>query len=133
MRSIKITIFLVGAFIILYDKFYVRHFVHLPNQFNLAKDVAPNLISAFLFPFCVDLFFKRWVQLTNKKSIFHICLVGLIFMIGNELAQLFPIFKRTFDLYDILFSFIGISFGYFVYTRWFLAEATPKISYYDPQ
>lgn len=133
MKRKKITIFLIGAFIILYDKFYLRHYVHLPAQFNLAKDVAPNLISAFIFPFCADLFFKRWVQLTHKKVVFQVCLAGLIFMIGNELAQLFPIFKRTFDLYDILFSFIGISFGYLVYTKWFIVDIATKVSYYDPQ
>jgi len=130
MQKKKQFIFTIGAFFILMVKFYVRAYLKVPSSLALARDVAPNLISAFILPFGIDLFFKRWVAIVNKKSLVQVCLGGLFFLVCNEIAQLFPIFRRTFDFYDILFSCIGIALSYIVYQKYFLK---PIANYYDQQ
>jgi hypothetical protein len=38
-----------------------------------------------------------------------------ILLVANEFLQLLPVFGRTFDWNDILFSAIGLGFSYFVF------------------
>ena len=130
MQKKKLLIFIIGALLILIVKFYVRAYLKVPASLALARDVAPNLLSAFILPFGVDLFFKRWIAILNKKTLLQVCLGGLLFLVCNEIAQLFPIFRRTFDFYDILFSCIGIALSYIFYQKYFLK---PIANYYDQQ
>ena len=130
MQRKKILIFAIGSFLILFVKFYVRTFLKVPPVFALVRDVAPNLLSAFIMPFGIDLFLKRWAPLVNNKALAQACLAGLLFLTCNELAQLFPVFRRTFDPYDILFSCFGMSLSFLVYKKWFLKSVS---SYYDQQ
>lgn len=126
MKISKIQIFVTGCFLILFVKFYLRPYIQLPLFFNLLKDVAPNLISAFLIPFGADLCISKWAQLIDKKMIFWASCIGFVLITLNELAQLMPIFKRTFDYYDIFFSLIGTFLGYKVYMRWFFDNSVSE-------
>jgi len=38
-------------------------------------------------------------------------------LVVNEYLQLIPIFGRTFDYFDIIFSAIGLSASYFVFGK----------------
>ena len=122
MLQNKRWILLAGLFLIVLVKFIIRPHIPVPTAFFLYRDVAPNLISAFLIPFGADLFLKRWILLVKKKDVFWVCFVGLLVITLNEMAQLFPIFRRTFDYFDLVFSLIGVSIGYFVFTRYFMCS-----------
>jgi glycopeptide antibiotics resistance protein len=126
MEQNKKWILLIGLCLIALVKFFIRPFITIPSELFLCRDVAPNLISAFLIPFGADLFLKRWVQLIEKRNVLFICAVGLIVITLNELAQLFPVFRRTFDYFDLVFSFIGVSIGYLVFTRYFMCASSKE-------
>jgi len=46
-----------------------------------------------------------------------VCLVGFAMLVVNEYFQLMPIFGRTFDYFDIVFSIIGLFASYFVFGK----------------
>jgi hypothetical protein len=120
MQQNKKLILLVGLILILVVKFIIRPFVLVPPTFHLFQDVAPNLISAFLIPFGADVVLKRWIPMAEKGIVFWVCLGGLMIITLNELAQLFPVFRRTFDYNDLVFSIIGVGFGYLIFTKYFM-------------
>lgn len=126
MQKHKRSILIVGLLLIVLVKFIIRPFVVVPPSLNLCRDVAPNLISAFLIPFGADLFFKKWFQLIDKRAVRWVCISGLVIISLNEIAQLFPIFRRTFDYFDLVFSLIGVSIGYLVFTRYFIFADTKE-------
>lgn len=122
MQKNKRWILCTGLCLIVMVKFIIRPFVLVPPAFYLYRDVAPNLISAFLIPFGADLFLKKWIPFVDKRSVLLICILGLIVITLNELAQLFPVFGRTFDYFDLIFSLIGVGIGYLVFTRCFMGS-----------
>lgn len=130
MQQHKKWILIIGLFLIVLVKFIIRPFVAVPPSLGLYRDVAPNLISAFLIPFGADLFLKRWIQLIDKRSVLWLCIVGLVIISLNEIAQLFPVFRRTFDYFDLVFSLIGVSLGYLVFTRYFISADTKELQQY---
>lgn len=130
MQQHKKWILIIGLFLIVLVKFIIRPFVAVPPSLSLYRDVAPNLISAFLIPFGADLFLKRWIQLIDKRSVLWLCIVGLVIISLNEIAQLFPVFRRTFDYFDLVFSLIGVSLGYLVFTRYFISADTKELQQY---
>lgn len=120
MEQNKKWIVFVGCVLIVIVKFIIRPFVSVPPVLTLYRDVAPNLISAFLIPFGADLFLRKWVQLVDKRAVMWVCVSGLAIITCNEMAQLFPIFRRTFDYFDLVFSLFGVGIGYLVFTRFFM-------------
>lgn len=123
MRQYKRWILLTGLLLIVLVKFIIRPYIAVPASLLIYRDVAPNLISAFLIPFGADLFLKKWVLLVKKTDVLRICLFGLLVITLNEIAQLFPIFKRTFDYFDIVFSLIGVGIGYLVFITYFMCSS----------
>lgn len=128
MQKNKKYILIIGLLMITLVKFVIRPYIFIPQAFFLYRDVAPNLISAFLIPFGADIFFGKWLILVKKRDVLFICMIGLTVITINEIAQLFPFFRRTFDYFDLLFSIIGVGFGYLVYTKYFLCSSTEKAS-----
>jgi len=120
MQQNKKLILLLGLILILVVKFIIRPFVIVPPSFHLFQDIAPNLISAFLIPFGADVLLKKWIPMDEKGIVFWVCLGGLLIITLNELAQLFPVFRRTFDYNDLVFSIIGVGFGYLIFTKYFM-------------
>jgi hypothetical protein len=120
MQQNKKLILLLGLILILVVKFIIRPFVIVPPSLHLFQDIAPNLISAFLIPFGADVLLKKWIPMDEKGIVFWVCLGGLIIITINELAQLFPVFRRTFDYNDLVFSIIGVGFGYLIFTKYFM-------------
>lgn len=129
----KRVLFFIGAALILIVKFIIRPFILVPPSFSLFRDVAPNLISAFLIPFGADLFLKKWISMGEKRVVFLVCLGGLMIITLNELAQLFPVFRRTFDYYDLAFSIIGVGLGYLIFTKYFMGSMTEEPSINNEQ
>lgn len=127
MQKNKRGILIIGLCLIVLVKFIIRPFMVLSPTFFLLRDVAPNLISAFLIPFGADLFLKRWIRLIEKRAVLWICFLGFLVITINELAQLFPVFGRTFDYFDLVFSLIGVGIGYWVFVRFFLSSNAEEV------
>jgi glycopeptide antibiotics resistance protein len=108
---------ITGAIIIVMVKFIVRPYMPISPFFQPVVDVLPNLIGSFLMPFGACWFLKKLFIPRTFKDLQTICLLGLILLIINEYLQLIPVFRRTFDYLDILFSFVGILLGYVVFAR----------------
>lgn len=115
---------IIGALLIWSVKFGIRPFTQFtePTQFILG--IAPNLLGSFLIPFCAYWFFSGRYNLLARifriQSLFDlrfVCLLGFGMLIINEYLQLFPVFGRTFDFYDIISSATGLSVSYFVFGK----------------
>ena len=124
LKKISKRIVIIGALFIWTVKFGIRPFFifDLPVKFFLG--IAPNLMGSFLIPFGAYWFFNERYFLVAR--IFHIrsfadlrsvCLVGFGLLVINEYLQLIPFFGRTFDFFDILFSLVGLTISYFVFSR----------------
>lgn len=89
----------------------------------------PNLNGSFLLPFGVFLFMKKFIKLECARDLQIVCLSGFLLLVINEYLQLVPVFKRTFDYFDILFSFAGILAGYYVFSKLMFKEYFHKAEY----
>jgi glycopeptide antibiotics resistance protein len=78
---------------------------------------TPNLIGSFLLPFGACWLFQRFFRLQTTADLRFTCSVGLLLVIINEYLQLIPVFGRTFDYLDILFSVVGVVIGYHVFAK----------------
>jgi len=104
-------------------KFVIRPYIHLDSSLHFITGVAPNFLGAFLIPFAAywlythSLFFNgslmRFDFFSNTKIV---CLFGFSLAVINEYLQLIPIFGRTFDYFDILFSALGLILSYYLFT-----------------
>ncbi|HRI22912.1 MAG TPA: hypothetical protein PLA68_18265 [Panacibacter sp.] len=120
---------ITGTAIILIVKFIIRPYVHVPAYAQILVDVMPNLTGSFLLPFAVFLFLKKFMPLECAKDLQITCLSGFLLLVINEYLQLIPVFRRTFDYFDILFSFAGILTGYYVFSKLMFKESLHKTEY----
>lgn len=127
LKKISRLIVIMGTLLIWTIKFIIRPFFHIPHELKALVGFAPNLIGSFLLPFGACWFFQRFFKLQTEADLRFTCGFGLILVIINEYLQLIPVFGRTFDYLDILFSVVGVFFGHFVFARYMgSAEATVK-------
>lgn len=110
-------IVICGTILIWAIKFILRPFQLIPDVLKPFTGVAPNLIGSFLLPFGACWFFKKYFGLQNLQQLKITCWFGLILVVINEYLQLIPFFGRTFDYFDILFSFVGVSMGYYIFGK----------------
>jgi hypothetical protein len=89
--------------------------------------VVPNFLGAFLLPIGGYLFFDKYINLAKPKTLFFFCFSCFILLISNELLQRIPIFKRTFDYYDIFASGIGLLISC-VYCNFFIFKKITILS-----
>ncbi|MDE3236919.1 MAG: hypothetical protein KGO81_13275 [Bacteroidota bacterium] len=113
-----------GTLLIWIIKFIIRPFVHVPIAFKLFIGSAPNLIGSFLLPFGACWLFGRIFKMQTVADVRITCWFGLMLVIINEYLQLIPIFGRTFDYADIIFSFAGCLMGYWVYGKLLLRSSS---------
>jgi hypothetical protein len=124
LRRISKWILIAGTLLIWAVKFGVRPFYEGNESFQFFLGVAPNLFGSFLIPFGAywlfsgrDFFVARIFRIHTMTHLLHVCLLGFSLLIFNEYLQLIPVFGRTFDYFDILFSAIGLTVSYFVFGR----------------
>ncbi len=110
-------IVIIGTLIIWAIKFFIRPYMHIDISLQPLVDVAPNLIGSFLLPFGTCWLFQRYFGLQTLPHLKHTCWFGLTLVVINEYLQLIPIFGRTFDYLNILFSFIGVYAGYYLFAK----------------
>lgn len=117
LKHYSMCIVSIGTLIIWTVKFLIRPFIHIPADFKMIFGIAPNLIGSFLLPFGACWFFQRFFRMQNTGEVRITCWFGLLLVVINEYLQLIPIFGRTFDYLDILFSFVGVFGGYIVFSK----------------
>ena len=109
-----------GAILIWTIKLFVRPYFHFSPAIDFLFGIAPNLLGAYLVPFAAywlythPLFFNgRLLRFSFFSDTKFVCLFGFALAVVNEYLQLIPVFGRTFDLFDILFSAVGLSGSYY--------------------
>jgi hypothetical protein len=124
IKKISKQYLIAGTLLIWTIKFVIRP-MHLFDQpMNFFLGIAPNLFGSFLIPFGAywlfsgrDFWLARIFRLQSAYDLRLVCVLGMGMLIVNEYLQLIPIFGRTFDLFDILFSMVGLLVSYFVFNR----------------
>ncbi len=124
LKRISKWIIITGALIILSVKFIIRPFGDWDQPMKFILGIAPNLLGSFLIPFGACWFFSGKEFLLAKIFRIHsladlrlVCIIGFGMLVINEYLQLIPIFGRTFDYFDILFSIAGLAVSYFVFAK----------------
>lgn len=86
--------------------------------------IAPNLVGSFLIPFGAYWFFSgknfliaRIFRIESSFDLGLVCLLGFGMLVVNEYLQRLPVFGRTFDYNDIIFSLVGLLTSYFVFAK----------------
>ena len=115
---------ITGAFVIWSIKFGIRPNYHFEEPARLMLGIAPNLLGSFLIPFGAywlfsgkNYFVARIFRIQSLIDLRIVCILGFGMLAINEYMQLFPVFGRTFDYFDIASSVIGLSSSYFVFAR----------------
>lgn len=115
---------ITGTLIIWLVKLGIRPYYDFGQPTNFFLGVAPNLLGSFLIPFGAYWFFSgrefliaRIFRIHSSSDLRTVCLLGFAMLVVNEYLQLIPIFGRTFDYFDIIFSAVGISASYFVFSK----------------
>ena len=115
---------IAGTLLIWTIKFVIRPLHLFDEPMNFFLGIAPNLFGSFLIPFGAYWLFTgrsfllaRIFRLQSAYDLRIVCLLGIGMLIVNEYLQLIPFFGRTFDVFDILFSMVGLAVSYFVFNR----------------
>ncbi len=115
---------IVGALLIWTIKIVIRPLYLFDDPARFFLGIAPNLFGSFLIPFGAYWFFTgknflvaRIFRIQSAYDLRLVCIMGFGMLIVNEYLQLIPFFGRTFDLYDIAFSSVGLVASYFVFDR----------------
>jgi hypothetical protein len=107
-----------GTLLIWAVKFGIRPYFHFGQPMLFILGIAPNLLGAFLLSFGAFWLAEKYFFLT--RSLYDLKMQGILFftlLVMNEYLQLLPVFGRTFDIYDILFSGLGLYLSYRVFGR----------------
>ncbi len=115
---------MTGAVLIWIIKLIIRPVYLVDDPIRFFLGIAPNLIGSFLIPFGAYWFFSgknyliaRVFRIQCDFDLRMVCVMGFCMLIVNEYLQLVPFFGRTFDVYDITFSSIGLLVSYFAFSR----------------
>lgn len=115
---------IIGALLIWTIKLIIRPLSIFDDPTRFFLGIAPNLFGSFLVPFGAYWFFSgknflvaRVFRIQSAYDLRLVCVMGLGMLVANEYLQLIPLFGRTFDLYDIIFSLVGLVTSYFVFAK----------------
>ncbi|MGF2412786.1 MAG: VanZ family protein [Ferruginibacter sp.] len=108
---------ITGTIIIWIIKFALRPYIHFTQPAKYLLGIAPNLLGAFLLPLGCYWLLNKYINLHVDKQLRWFCAVCFCLLIINEVLQLIPIFGRTFDYNDIIFSSVGLLFSYVVFGK----------------
>lgn len=124
LRRISKWFLIIGTLIIWSVKFGVRPYCDCQPPLEFFLGIAPNLLGSFLIPFGAyflfsgrDHFVARVFRINSHSDLRLVCMVGFTLLVSNEYLQLIPVFGRTFDYFDLLFSALGLATSYVVFGR----------------
>ncbi|HVZ55214.1 MAG TPA: hypothetical protein VG870_01030 [Chitinophagaceae bacterium] len=130
LKKLSQWLVIAGTLLIWAIKWVIRPLHWYDPSLKLLVGVAPNLLGSFLIPFgaCWIASVRPWrwarlFQVQTAAELKAICLVGFVLLVINEYLQLIPLFGRTFDYLDILFSAVGLAAAYLVYGRLLARQA----------
>lgn len=122
-------IFFTGTIVIWIIKWVLRpvYGADPHTLFGFLLGVAPNFIGSFLIPFAAS-WMQTWlpgywltlIRVHNDVLLRRTCVFGYALVVVNECLQLIPVFGRTFDWADLLFSLLAAGLSYVVFRRWHL-------------
>ena len=123
-----------GTALIWLIKFYLRprfHFAAIPKFF---LGIAPNLIGSYLLLFGSYWIFHKRFNFSQAGVCATLSVGFFVLLVINEYLQKIPLFGRTFDYYDILFSAMGVTAAYFIFRRMRAREygQQERINFYHP-
>lgn len=115
---------ITGTLLIWTVKFILRPVIGTSGFTSFFLGILPNLLGSFLIPFAAFWFFKgrnhfvaKIFRIGELQELRSVCWMGFGLVVINEFLQLYPLFGRTFDVNDLLFSFIGTIASYMVFAR----------------
>jgi hypothetical protein len=124
LKYISRRVVIAGTLVIWTIKFLIRPAQLVTPPFDFFLGIAPNFLGSFLIPFCACWFFSgryfklsQLFQVNTISALRQLCLTAFGMLLINEYLQKIPFFGRTFDFFDILFSAIGLTVSYFVFSR----------------
>lgn len=124
LKHISRRLVIAGTLLIWAIKFIIRPLSLFDDPTRLFLGIAPNLFGSFLIPFGAYWFFSgrnfllaRIFRIQSAYDLRLVCVMGLGMLVINEYLQLIPFFGRTFDVYDIFSSLVGLVTSYFVFAR----------------
>ncbi|HNR17771.1 MAG TPA: hypothetical protein PKG90_13975 [Chitinophagaceae bacterium] len=124
LKQISKWVMITGALFIWAVKLFIRPQFHFDEPLHFFFGIAPNLVGSFLIPFGACWFFSgrefllaRIFRVENLNDLRIVCLLGFGMLVINEYLQLLPVFGRTFDYNDIVFSSVGLVISYFVFSK----------------
>lgn len=124
LRQMSKWFVLSGTLCIWTVKLFIRPFYNADPTLEFFLGIAPNLLGSFLIPFAAFWFFSgrdfllaRIFRIHSATGLRTVCLLGFGLLAINEYLQLIPVFGRTFDYFDLVFSAIGLTVSYFVFGK----------------
>lgn len=125
MRYISKRLVIGGTLLIWAIKFIVRPAQFVSPPFDFVLGIAPNLLGSFLLPFGAYwlgesryIKLSRFVQVQSHEGLRQYCYAMFALLVVNEYLQKIPVFGRTFDHFDILFSVTGLLLSYMLISKW---------------
>lgn len=124
LKQISKWVVITGVLLILFVKFGIRPNCDCNQTLEFILGIAPNLVGSFLIPFIANLIFSgrdnllaRVFRIHSPSDLRQVCFLGFGILVINEYMQLFPIFGRTFDYFDLVFSAVGLTTSYFIFGK----------------
>jgi hypothetical protein len=107
---------ITGTLLVWLIKFGIRPLNLFNEPVRFLLGIAPNLLGSFLIPFAAYWFFTgrdhllaRLFKIRTAFDLHLVCLLAFGLLVLNEYLQQIPVFGRTFDPFDILFSAFGLT------------------------
>ncbi len=124
LKQISKRIVIAGTLLIWLIKYLIRPLQPFEGPGTFFLGVTPNFFGSFLVPFGACWFFSgsnyrlaRIFHIHSDYDLRQVCILGFGMLVVNEYLQKIPLFGRTFDYNDILFSFVGLLISYFVFRK----------------
>lgn len=124
LKQISKWVVIIGTLLILLVKLGIRPNCNCNQILTFILGIAPNLIGSFLIPFIANLIFSgrnnfmaRIFRIHSPGDLLQVCFLGFGILVINEYMQIFPVFGRTFDYFDLVFSAVGLTTSYFIFNK----------------
>jgi hypothetical protein len=113
---------IAGTLLIWAVKLYIRPNFHSDPVMIYILGVAPNLIGSYVLLFGAYWFLNSRLNFNSPYYLKLLCLAFFLLLVINEYLQKIPVFGRTFDYNDILFSAVGLVAGHTIFNKNLLKE-----------
>lgn len=124
LKNISRHFVITGTLLIWTIKYLLRPMQLFTGEGAFFLGIAPNLFGSFLIPFGACWFFSgrnfliaRLFRVQTSYDLRLVCLLGFGMLMVNEYLQRIAFFGRTFDYFDIIFSAVGLTASYFVFSK----------------